>query len=101
MAGRERLDVDDDDVDQADALRLELLELGGHVAPGEDARVDRVVEGLDLAADVGLALGQRRDRGDLDALAGQVVARAVGGEDLDAEVEQVAGKLGDPIPVRH
>ena len=59
---RERLDVDDDDVDEPDALRLELLELGGDVAPGEDARVDRVMEGLDLAADVRLALGQRRDR---------------------------------------
>ena len=42
--------------------------------------VDRVVEGLDLAADVGLALGQLGDRGDLDAVGGEVLARAVGGE---------------------
>ena len=63
----------------------------GHVAPGEDARVDRVVEGLDLAADIGLALGQGGDRIDLDPFGGQRVARAVGGVDLDAEAEQVAG----------
>ena len=37
--------------------RVELRHLGRVVAPGEDARVDRRVEGLDLAAD------QRRDAG--------------------------------------
>ena len=63
----------------------QLRELGGDVAPGEDAGVDRVVEGLDLAADVGLALGQVGDRGDLDAVRGEVLARAVGREDLDVE----------------
>ena len=66
----------------------ELLELGGNVAPGEDPGVDRVVEGLDLTADVGLALRQLGDGRDLDALAGEVLARAVRGEDLDAEIEQ-------------
>ena len=40
--GRERLDVDDDEVDRADALCLELLELLGDVAPREDPGVDRV-----------------------------------------------------------
>ena len=57
---RERLDVDDDEVDQADALRLELGHLLGHVAAGEDAGVDRVVEGLDLAADA--SAGRRSGR---------------------------------------
>ena len=98
---RERLDVDDDDVDEADPLRLELLELGGDVAAGEDARVDRVMEGLDLAADVGLALGQRRDRRDLDALGGKVVAGALRRDDLDPEAEEVAREVDDPVSVRH
>ena len=98
---RERLDVDDDDVDQPDPLGLELLELGGDVAAGEDAGVDRVVEGLDLAADVRLALGQRRDGHDLDAFGGEVVAGPVGGDDLDPETEQVARQLDDPVSVRH
>src|SRR4029078_10057316 len=57
----DRLDVDDHDVDQADALGLELLQLGRDVAAREDARVDRVVEGLDLAPDVRLDLRERPD----------------------------------------
>ena len=97
---RERLDVDDHEVDQPDALGAQLLDLGRDVAPGEDARVDRVVEGLDLPADVGLALGQRGDRIDLDPFGGQRVARAVGGVDLDAEAEQVAGEVDDAVSVR-
>ena len=79
----------------------QLLELGGHVAAGEDPGVDRVVEGLDLAADVRLALGQVGDGRDLDALGGEVLARAVGGEHLDVEREQVARERGDAVPVRH
>jgi hypothetical protein len=59
---RERLHVDDHDVDEPDALGLELIDLLGLVAPREDPRVHRVVERLDLATDVGLALGQVRDR---------------------------------------
>ena len=49
--GRERLDVDDDEVEQLEALVGELLELLGDVATGEDAGVDRRVERADLAAD--------------------------------------------------
>ena len=71
----------------------------GHVAAGEDAGVDRVVERLDLAADRRLAGRQVRDRRDLDAVAGEVLARAVGGEDLDVEGEQVAGERGDPVAI--
>ena len=89
---RERLDVDDDDVDQADLLRLELGELLGDVAPGEDPGVDGGMERLDLAADEWRHVGQLRDRRDLDAVAGEVLARPVGREDLDAEGEQVSGE---------
>ena len=71
----------------------------GDVAAGEDARVDRVVERLDLAADRGLAGRQVRDRRDLDAVAGEVLAGAVGREDLDVEREQVAGERGDPVAI--
>ena len=95
----ERLHVDDDDVDRDDALRLELLHLAGHVAAGQDPGVDRVVEGLDLAADRGLAVGQVGDRRDLDAVAGEVLARAIGRIDLDIEGTQFARQRGDPIAV--
>ena len=97
---RERLDVDDHEIDQADALGLQLLDLGRDVAPGEDAGIDRVVEGLDLAADIGFALGQGGDRIDLDAFRGQRIARAIGGVDLDPEPEQVAGEFDDAVSVR-
>jgi hypothetical protein len=97
---RERLDVDDDEVDQPDPLGFQLLDLGGDVAPGENAGVDRVVEGLDLATDVGLALGQGRDRVDLDAFGGQRIARAIGCVDLDPEVQQIAREIDDAVSVR-
>ena len=98
---RERLDVDDDEVDQADAVLDELRQLRGDVAPGEDPGVDRRVERLDLAADQGRDAGQLGDRPDLDAVGGEVLAGAVGGEDLDAEAEEVAGEPGDPFAVGH
>ena len=95
----ERGDVDDDDVDRPDALARQLGHLGLDVAPGEDARVDRRVEGLDLAADQGRHPGQVRDGADVDAVGGEVVAGAVGGEDLDLEGQQVPGQSRDPLAV--
>jgi hypothetical protein len=97
----EGLDVDDDDVDEADAVGAELLDLLGDVTPGEDSRIHRGVERLDLAADEGGDLGELRNGGDLDPVRGQVLASPVGGEDLDAEGEQVAGEGGDAVPIRH
>ena len=78
----------------------ELGELGGDVAPGEDPGIHGVVERLDLAADQRQLAGQLGDRRDRHALAGQELAGAVRGEDLDLEVEQLASESGDPVPVR-
>ncbi len=96
----ERFDVDDHDVDRADALCLELGQLLGHVAPREDARIHGRVEGLDLSADERRHLGQVGHAADFHALAGQVLAGAVGGHDLDIEALQVPRERGDPFPVR-
>ena len=71
----------------------------GHVAAGEDAGIDRVVERLDLAADRRLAVGQVGDGRDLDAVAREVLARAVGRVDLDVERAQVARERRDPVAV--
>ena len=98
---RERLDVDDDQVDEPDPLGFQLLELGRHVAARQDPGIDRVVEGLDLAADRGAAGGQVRDGGDIDPLADEVLARPVGREELDLQRAQVPGHGRDPVPVGH
>jgi hypothetical protein len=97
----ERLDVDHHQVDQADPLIAQLVELGLDVAAGKDACVDRMVERLDLAADHGRTRGQLRHRGDRDALSGKVVAGPVRGENLDIEGQQIPGKGGNPVPIRH
>ena len=89
---RERLDVDDDQVDQPDPLGLELLELGRHVASGQDPGIDRVVERLDLAADVGWPWVSSETEATSMPSRGEVLARAVGRIELDVEREQVPGK---------
>ena len=99
--GRERLDVDDDEVDEADAVLGELEELLVTVAPGEDAGVDRRVEGPDLAADERRDGGQVGDRRGLDAVRGEVLAGAVGGDELDAEALQLARERGKALAVGH
>ncbi len=98
--GRERLDVDDDEIDQADPLRLELRELIGDVAPGEDPRVDGRVEGLDLAADERRDLGQVGHAPDRDAFAREVLAGTVGRDDIDLELAQVPRQRSDALAVR-
>ena len=98
--GRERLDVDDDDVDRADAVLGQLGELGRDVAPGEDAGVDRWVERLDLPADERRDRRQVGDRPDLDPIGGEMLAGAVGGEHLDAQTGQVAGEGRHTVAVR-
>ena len=97
---REGLDVDDDEVDRADVLGLELGHLLVDVAPGQDPRVDRMVERLDLPADVGWPSVRSVTERDVDALAGEVLARAVGGEHLHVEGMEVPGERRDTLPVR-
>jgi hypothetical protein len=95
----ERLHVDDHEVDRADAVLGQLVELGLDVAPREDAGIDRGVERLDLPADERRDLRQVGDRRDLDALSGEVLPRAVGGIDLDVELTQLASEGGNSLSV--
>ncbi len=99
--GRERLHVDDDDVERLEAVVGELLELLGDVAPGEDAGVDRRVERADLAADERRDRRQVGHRADLDPVGGEMVAGAVGREQLDAEPLELAGESRDALAVGH
>jgi hypothetical protein len=59
-----------------------------------------VVERLDLPADVGLALGQGRDRMDIDTFGREVLTGALGRVDLDLESEEVARERRDAVSVR-
>jgi hypothetical protein len=93
----ERSDVADDDVDRLDALAPELLQLIRLVAPGEDPRVDRVMERLDLAVEHRRDAGELGHGSDLDAVLGEVLAGAVGGEELEVERLQAAGEDRDAI----
>ena len=99
--GREGLDVDDDQVDQADPLLDQLLQLFRDVAPGEDAGIDRGVERLDLATDERGDVRQLGDGGNVDAVGGKVLAGAIGREHLDAEHGEFPGEFRDSVPVRH
>ena len=94
-----RLHVDDHEVDRADALLIQLVELALDVAPGENPGIDSRVEGLHLPADERGDMGQVGDRRNLDALAGEVLARPVGGVDLDIQLTQLAGERRDPFTV--
>ena len=86
---------------EADALALELGQLGRHVAARQDPGIDRVVEGLDLPADRGTTGGQVGDGGDIDAFADEVLAGPIRRVELDLERAEVAGHGRDPIPVGH
>jgi hypothetical protein len=97
--GRERLHVDDDEVDRADAVLRELEQLLIAVAARQDPRVDRRVERPDLAADERRDLGQVGDRRRLDAIRGKVLAGSVGGDDLDPEGLEVAGERAEALAV--
>ena len=96
---RERFHVDDDDVDESDALVDQFGELGRVVAAGENAGVDRGVECLDLAPDERRHLRQLGDAADLDAVSREVLARAVGCVDLRVEREQIPGECRDAVAV--
>src|SRR5439155_26601728 len=91
----------DDEADQADALLDKLLQLLRNVAPGEDARIHGWVEGLDLTTDERRDVGQLRNGRDVDAVCGEVLARAVRREHFDVERLQLAGEFRDAIAVRH
>jgi len=96
----EGTDAHDHDVDRADAVLGEALEVLGHVATGEDAGIDLGVVRLDLAADQSGHVGQLGDRGHLNAGRGQHRPRTVGGIDLDPLVKQLARQIGDTRAIR-
>jgi hypothetical protein len=62
----ERIEIHAQQVDEAKLVRLYLVELFGHIAPREQARVDAGVKGLDPALEDLREPGEFGDRPDVD-----------------------------------
>ena len=94
------IEVDDDDVDQLDALLGQLGEVIGLVAPRQEGGEDLGVERLDAAAQDLVRLGQLGDGPNaLDAGFGEVSAGAIGGKELGAGIGQAFGELDDAFTI--
>ena len=85
----------------AEALLRQAGQVLGHVPARQDAGVDRRVERLELATQRLARTGQLGDGPRLDAgLSRQQRARRLRGDDLDPEVQQLTGQVGDAGAVR-
>ena len=92
---RERIEVDADQIDIAQAVRVHGGDVGGVVAHREDAgmhpgmeRLDPAVEHLREAGELGHVLD--RQAGVADGLGG-----AAGGQQFDAEIGEGAGEVDE------
>src|SRR5262249_5057881 len=96
-AGRllEGVQVDRDEVDRLDPVEVELAQVLGVVAPGQDAAVDRRVEGLDAAVQHLGEAGQLGDLADPEAGPAQGPGGAARRDQLDAERGQAPAQLDD------
>ena len=82
------IEVDRHQVDAGDAVRLQRRTMAGIVPAGENAAVDRRMQGLDPSVhDLGKA-GVVRDIGDRDTGLTQDARRAAGGQDGDAKARK-------------
>src|SRR5699024_7162943 len=91
----EGVEVDHDQVEGGDLVRLQLLPVVGEALVGEDAAVDARVEGLDPAVEHLGGSGDGRDVGDRDAGVPDGAAGGAGGDDLHAVRGEGAGQLDD------
>ena len=90
----ERVEVDGDDVDVADVVLLDGVDVGLEVAAREDTSVHRGVEGLDPAVEHLGEAGDLIDAGDLDAHVRDGLGASAGGDDFVPERVEALGELG-------
>ena len=93
---RERIEVDDDEIDRRDAVARDRLEVVGTMTPREDAAVDRRVQRLDAAVH---HLGKAGHVGDVDdrqAGRRQRLGGAAGRDQFDAAGGEAAAELSQP-----
>ena len=91
----EGIEVDHQQVDGVDAVRLQGRHVLGHIATRQQAAVHLGVQGLDAAVQ---HFGKGGDFGHLghrQALFGQQLGGAAGGDELDAQRVQGLGKVDD------
>ena len=81
---RERIQVDDDDIDEADAVARERREIVGTIAPREDAAVQRRVQRLHAAVHHLGKAGDVGDAGHREAGIGERARRAAGRDQLES-----------------
>jgi hypothetical protein len=92
---RERIEVDDDEVERADVVLVQRREVVRVVTPGQDGRVDPRMQGLDPPAEQLRDLGQILDPGNLEAVLGEMVSGPTARDDLDPELGEALRKLDE------
>src|SRR5262245_38752749 len=96
-----RVQVDGDDVDQADAVARERLEMVGAIAPREDAAVQRRVQRLHPAVHHFREAGDVGDVRHRETGIGQRPRRTAGGHQLESAGGEAAPQVDDPCLVRN
>ena len=94
---RERIEVDDDEIDQLDALRLDRVEVVGPVAAGQDAAVNLRMQRLDPAVHHLGKPGDVGHVGDRQPGLGDGLRRAPGGDELDPSGGEAAGEVDQAV----
>jgi hypothetical protein len=95
--GFKRVEVDHQQVDGVDAVVLQRRHVLGHIAPRQQAAMHLGVQGLDAAVQ---HLGEAGDFGHLghgQALVGQQLGGAAGGDELDAQACSACASSTMPV----
>ena len=92
---RERVEVDDQEVDRRDAVLLQRRHVRRQIAPREQAAVDARVQRLHAAVEHLGKAGDLGHFGDGQAGLGEQLGGAAGGQQLDAGAVQFARELDD------
>ena len=95
----ERVEVDDDEVDRRDPVRLHRFPVGGEVAPGEDAAMDRRVQRLDPPVHHFRVTGDVGDVACFEAGVGERPRGAAARHQRDAPFDERGGEFHQPCLV--
>ena len=94
--GLERIEIDHQEVDRRDAVRLHRLRMFGIVADRQQSAMHLRMQGLDPAVHHFRKSGQLRHIADLQPRRGNRLGGAAGGDEIDAVGRERAGKFDQP-----